>query len=225
VSQLRSFLSQKGNSHASPFVLSSSPPPETTCHGRPTTPIKAEIGADVIDLITPPRRPLVKQEVAENNMPFMVKAVRVKSAVEGDTEVLEILDSDEEMDEARATDGELSSNIDEGTEFAMLPTDWQDQNVQSHLVCEKTRLTRQLEVERVKYLSEIPSVWPVPRVATAYVLDLRDLKSCIVEKGKVLTPDALIKNKVRTTVIPCLEKLTLSSGPRFVGGDHRFRRS
>jgi len=42
--------------HTSPFVVSSLPPlaTQSTYQGRPTTPIKAEVGADVIDLITLP---------------------------------------------------------------------------------------------------------------------------------------------------------------------------
>jgi hypothetical protein len=53
--------------HTSPFVVSSLPPlaTQSTYQGRPTTPIKAEVGADVIDLITLPCHPCVKQEEAD----------------------------------------------------------------------------------------------------------------------------------------------------------------
>jgi len=120
--------------------------------------------------------------------------IRTRSAFKNDTEVLEILDSDEEMD----VDGEDNGGyISDGDGIASMPLqmDWQDDDMTSRIVCEKTKLTRQLEVERIEYLTEIPSIWPVPRVATAYVLDLRDAKFHVSEKGKILTADALIKNK------------------------------
>lgn len=89
-------------------------------------------------------------------------------------EVLEILDSDEEMDAESQMGGssELGLNVDEGTVSEPLQTDWQDPNVESRIVYEKTKITRQLEVDRIEYLTEIPSAWPIPNSTS-----LRKVKS------------------------------------------------
>jgi hypothetical protein len=123
-------------------------------------------------------------------------------------EVLEIFSSDDE-DMVLASDVEGFSAKGVKSEFghqvsenglgssSSAVTDWWDPNVRSRVVEKRTRVTRQFTAERLEYLTEIPSVWPVPRVATAYILDLRDPKFDVVLGGKVLRPDALIKNKVR----------------------------
>ncbi|KAJ6580603.1 hypothetical protein B0H10DRAFT_1962514 [Mycena sp. CBHHK59/15] len=53
-------------------------------------------------------------------------------------------------------------------------------------------------VENIEYLTEIPSVWPVPRVPTAYVVDLSAEKFRIYEGGKLLPVDILIGQQVIT---------------------------
>jgi hypothetical protein len=51
-------------------------------------------------------------------------------------------------------------------------------------------------VEHIEILEKLPSVWPVPRLPTAYIVDLRAPEFDVEEKGKVLTVDGLIKDKV-----------------------------
>jgi hypothetical protein len=217
-------MDRRGSSRGTPFILSSSPPPETlSAHNdRHQTPIKVKVDTDVVDLITPLHYMHVKQEAADG-----IPAVRTRSTFENDAEILEILDSDEEMDVDGETDREQILDVSEGFGPRPLQTDWQDDNVTSRVVCENTKLTRQLEVERIEYLTEIPSIWPVPRAATAYVLDLRDSKFDVTEKGKVLTADALIKNKVRAALISqseeCLPPFGFL-GPRFMDRNHGFFR-
>jgi len=142
--------------------------------------------------------------------------------------VLKILDSDEEMDVDSQMGGssEFGLNVDEGTVSEPLQTDWQDLNVESCIVYEKMRITWQLEVDYIEYLTKILSAWPIPRVATAYVLDLCDPTFHIIEKGKVLTADALIKNKVcRSAMISYLAiVLTIFPGSGFMDENHRFWR-
>ncbi|KAJ6624124.1 hypothetical protein B0H10DRAFT_2325962 [Mycena sp. CBHHK59/15] len=49
-------------------------------------------------------------------------------------------------------------------------------------------------VERMEYLTEIPSVWPIPRVSTVYVVDLSDPKFNLVDNTVNLIPvDGLVK--------------------------------
>ena len=76
-------------------------------------------------------------------------------------------------------------------------TDWQDSNITSLVIDGKVRITSSVTVDQIEYLTVIPSLWPIPRISTAFVLDLCDSKFLIFDKkGKLLTPDALIKNKV-----------------------------
>lgn len=80
-----------------------------------------------------------------------------------------------------------------------LPSDtvWLDQDVISRVSDKQRRLNRQLVVDRVEYVTGLPSYWPVPRVKTAYIVDLRDPKYNIYDgDGNLLTVDAIIKNKV-----------------------------
>lgn len=49
----------------------------------------------------------------------------------------------------------------------------------------------------MEYLSEIPSVLPVPRVATAYIIDLSHSKFNLLDNNSKLIPvDGLIKRQV-----------------------------
>lgn len=81
-------------------------------------------------------------------------------------------------------------------------TVWTDSNITSHRIDEVLQVTSGLQVDRVEYLSEIPNVWPVPQVSTAFIVDLRDSKFLQVRKSSTdsalapLRPDSLIKNKV-----------------------------
>ncbi|KAL0948752.1 hypothetical protein HGRIS_008885 [Hohenbuehelia grisea] len=77
-------------------------------------------------------------------------------------------------------------------------TVWMDPGLASDVCEESTKITREVTVDRVEYLSEIPSVWPVFRTKTAVVVDLRDSKFDFRDKhGDLLSADALIKNKDR----------------------------
>jgi hypothetical protein len=60
-------------------------------------------------------------------------------------------------------------------------------------------INRQTKVQRVEYLTDLPSYWPVPRIPTAYVVDLRDPKFDYYDAdGELLDlrADTLIRNKV-----------------------------
>lgn len=63
------------------------------------------------------------------------------------------------------------------------------------------RVTKEVTVERVEYLNELASIYPIPKTATAFLIDVDDPKFAITDKrGDLYTVDALIKNKVRTSV-------------------------
>ncbi|KAG6818252.1 hypothetical protein H0H93_006537 [Arthromyces matolae] len=74
-------------------------------------------------------------------------------------------------------------------------TVWLDPDVQSEISLRRRKLNRQLEVEQVEYVLGLPSYWPIPRVKTAYIVDLVDSKYDHLVKGQLLSADALIKNK------------------------------
>jgi hypothetical protein len=82
-------------------------------------------------------------------------------------------------------------------------TIWTDSNVTSFALEGAFHITKEVRVERVEYLADIPCIWPIPRIQTAFILDLRDDTKYLVRKktGNIaatpVTPDFLLKNKVR----------------------------
>jgi hypothetical protein len=147
--------------------------------------------------------------------------------LEDNTEVTEILSSDEEMDldvrdldtsdferdMSYGLDGAENSDDAEHEKCQSLPTNWQDANITSHIIHdgEPILVMRQLKVERVELLTKVPSVWPVPQVPTAYIVDLRGPEFMVEENGKILTPDGLIKNKARQYYPICAFRLTVTN--------------
>ncbi|RDB30944.1 hypothetical protein Hypma_004875 [Hypsizygus marmoreus] len=103
-----------------------------------------------------------------------------------------------ELSDEDACDSGTSSLLFDPSTFKKLSlTDWQNTRITSRVILGKTNVTSGVTVERVEYVSELPSLWPIPRVPTAFVVDLRDSKFELFDnKANLLTPDALIKNKV-----------------------------
>lgn len=83
-------------------------------------------------------------------------------------------------------------------------TIWTDSNVTSFSLAmeEKFQVTKEVRVDRVEYLENIPCVWPIPKIQTAFILDLRDDTKYLVRKKAggnsaiPVTPDFLLKNMV-----------------------------
>ncbi|KAJ7782537.1 hypothetical protein DFH07DRAFT_1010922 [Mycena maculata] len=151
-------------------------------------------------------------------------SVKTRALKEGDREVLEILsDSDSDSDEFPAAigtdfadssslpassdpgpietdsdDGHTSSDeFDVGSGLQKSDTIWQDAQISSQVRIGPIRITKEVTVQRLEYLSEIPSIYPIPKIPTGFVLDLNDPKFEIKDKksGILHTVDALIKNK------------------------------
>ena len=75
-------------------------------------------------------------------------------------------------------------------------TNWLDDGLISRVSNKPCKVTRQRSVDRVEYLNDIPSYWPIPEDFVAYVLDLSDPKFKIKNKdGELLPVDALICDK------------------------------
>ncbi|KAJ7752975.1 hypothetical protein B0H16DRAFT_1836147 [Mycena metata] len=73
---------------------------------------------------------------------------------------------------------------------------WADREISSTVRTGVFQITQEVTVQRIEYLTEIASLYPVPEVSTAFVIDLQDPKYEITNKhGNLYTVDALIKNK------------------------------
>ncbi|KAG6886951.1 hypothetical protein C0992_001483 [Termitomyces sp. T32_za158] len=75
-------------------------------------------------------------------------------------------------------------------------TQWHDPKVTSTVIKQKTHVTSSLTVKHIEYLTVIPSLWPIPKIPTAFIVDLCDPNYKIFHSDGILySPDALIKNK------------------------------
>ena len=105
----------------------------------------------------------------------------------------------EENDPDSSSDVNFSDfNLDPMSEIETegLETLWLDDGLTSRVSNKLCKVTRQKSVERVEYLEDIPSYWPIPDVYVAYVLDLSDPKFDIKNKdGDLIPVDTLICDK------------------------------
>lgn len=96
-----------------------------------------------------------------------------------------------------------SSDIDTSDiepDLEVLTMDWLDAEIESQI----SNQPWQLQVDRVEYLSHIPTYWPVPHQRTAYTVDLRDPEFDVFNhNGELLSADMLIKNKVHPNTTHC----------------------
>jgi hypothetical protein len=107
-------------------------------------------------------------------------------------------DSDDANDEHDESENELDFVLDSSQFTEISDTDWCDPNIASWVLVGETQIMTKLRIQRIEYLTEIPSVWPIPRVLTTFILDLCDPKYGIADTaGKLYRSDVLIKNKVR----------------------------
>jgi hypothetical protein len=101
---------------------------------------------------------------------------------------------DSNIDPVNSLDSDIDPMSDMEVELAQ--TLWLDDGLVSHVSNKPCKVTRQRSVERVEYLTDLPSYWPIPEVYVAYVLDLSDPKFDIRDNdGKLLSVDTLICDK------------------------------
>jgi hypothetical protein len=99
--------------------------------------------------------------------------------------------------------------FDQGLFIQESQTVWTDSEMTTFVIEGDLQVTAELWVKRVEYLSEIPYVFPIPKVATAFIVDLHHEKFLIPKSENDPTPrrpDWLIKSKVRCF----LQKISLS---------------
>lgn len=78
---------------------------------------------------------------------------------------------------------------------------WLDNDISSLVRVGEFRVTKEVTVQRVEYLTGFPSLFPVPDTPTAFVIDADDHKFDFKDKhGSLYTVDAAIKNKVLTAI-------------------------
>ncbi|KAJ6606987.1 hypothetical protein B0H10DRAFT_2228394 [Mycena sp. CBHHK59/15] len=95
--------------------------------------------------------------------------------------------------------GSLEPNLPESDGLRKSDTRWLDAGLLSRVRTVKESFTgdSRTYVEDMEYLTEIPSLLPVPRVPVAYVFDLSDPKFDAVDKhGHLIPLDTLVKQKL-----------------------------
>ncbi|KAJ7834337.1 hypothetical protein B0H14DRAFT_2590924 [Mycena olivaceomarginata] len=70
---------------------------------------------------------------------------------------------------------------------------WLDEEQLSRVHIREFRVTAEVSVERVEYLTELPSLCPISETPTAFVIDRQDSESNITKNRTMYTVDALIK--------------------------------
>ncbi|KAF7373812.1 hypothetical protein MSAN_00592900 [Mycena sanguinolenta] len=206
--QLRAFLRDRG-------MLPTSTRPVKSETSEPSLRVKSEprSAPDVIDLCTPPR-PTTKTRISipadymelSSDDEIEVEAALMTSAASSDPPVpsgsLPERDSDSDDDflcSSHEGGAAAADEIDELSDSGLLQlsdTVWCDTDIVSKVINGPTNINRQTKVERVEYLDDIPSNFPVPRVPTAFILDLRDPKFNFVNKdNEPIRADTLILDK------------------------------
>ena len=103
---------------------------------------------------------------------------------------------DDGLAEVNCSDSDIDPMSDIDSEVELPQTLWLDDGLISRVSNKPCKVTRQRSVERVEYLNDLPSYWPIPEVLVAYVLDLSDPKFDIRNKdGDLLPVDTLICDK------------------------------
>ncbi|KAJ7681103.1 hypothetical protein B0H17DRAFT_1206046 [Mycena rosella] len=155
-------------------------------------------------------------------------AIRTRRLLEDDIEVFEILSSSDELEveevlkpsgassDPPEPSAPLESDSDAEPEHScpeiLSDTVWYDTDIKSKAIDGPAPINRQTKVMRVEYLDDVPSNFPVPRIPTAYILDLRSPKFNFMSNNtnELLCLDTLILDKNQ-------ESWATSSG----GGDHQ----
>lgn len=168
---------------------------------------------------------LVKQEGREGS------AVRTRVVLEGGKEVFVLSDSESDSEEPIQTTMQSSDTVvpdetemdvglsdwdtdvngfssdiemsdSEADPTPPSPTVWLDSQITSTILRGPHKLHRQLTVDSIEYLSDLPSYFPIPRDKRAFLVDLSDPKFNLYDNdGKLLSVDALIKSSVSTFLI------------------------
>lgn len=101
------------------------------------------------------------------------------------------------------SEDELVSDSEDEPVAIVSDTYWPD-NITSFVRIGNFRITQKVKVERIEYLSALPSIFPVFRMPTAIVIDLSDPKFEIVDPktGNLKTLDSMVRDAVGLLLFP-----------------------
>ncbi|KAJ6582744.1 hypothetical protein B0H10DRAFT_2198444 [Mycena sp. CBHHK59/15] len=192
---LQSFLEarDRGDFERDTILISSSLEPFPALASR----VKRESGASDASLMDL----TVKSEPVPIPLP-----IRTRSRTEGGREVIELFSDSDEDDKAPNKLAPGMRNSDDGVRSSSPELDISDSDDLDGGALQKSdtlwldpmcrRCDARTHVERMEYLTELPSMWPVPRVATAYVVDLSDPTFNLVDNaGNLIPVDGLVKRQ------------------------------
>ncbi|KAJ6605894.1 hypothetical protein B0H10DRAFT_1956977 [Mycena sp. CBHHK59/15] len=86
-------------------------------------------------------------------------------------------------------DSDDDSEPETGAGLQKSHTIWQDEQISSFVHIDQFRVTKDVTVQRVEYLSKIPSIWPIPETPTAFVVNMQDPKFEITDNAGNLYTD------------------------------------
>ena len=86
------------------------------------------------------------------------------------------------------TNALASAAFDHGSFIQESGTVWTDSVITSFVIEGDLQVTAELWIKHVEYLSEIPYIFPIPKVATAFIVDLQDEKFFVPKSESNPTP-------------------------------------
>jgi hypothetical protein len=128
-------------------------------------------------------------------------------------------------DSGDEADSDHDDKLEDGGDYTAKLRDsdtiWQDPDIKSRVLTGKFRITKILTVDRIEYLNDLPSIWPVSQIPTAYVVDLDTRHGDIdPESGRPDTLDFLIRNHVSSPALATASPVRCT-GQRFVAEQQR----
>lgn len=117
------------------------------------------------------------------------------------------LDNYEPSEPSSPVHASNSSSPDPPVFHSESDTYWLDDDVTSMRIYGKTSLTSRTRVECVEKVNGLPTVWPVPRIKTAYLLDLTDDEDA-KKFAAAFTIDNIIKDNVSKLLFSAMGYLT-----------------
>ncbi|KAJ7511037.1 hypothetical protein B0H11DRAFT_2402643 [Mycena galericulata] len=151
-----------------------------------------EGGREVLEILS-------DSESDESDFPVVVSSTNEDSSDFDDSSSLPASDFKSDsvhMETDFASDPSSSDESDADVHWQKSGTRWQDEQILSEMLVGPIRVTKEVTVQRLERLTDLPSIYPIPAISTGFLLDLHDHKFDIKDaEGKLYTIDALIKNK------------------------------
>lgn len=189
--------------HIVPTIIKSEPNPDEQGHnGRPraTSIVKTRTSHEIIEILSDSEDGQSVHPKEEERSTSFFQVARTKNRKNEEEKQIE----NSELKMGGKEQMPSSLPFDPSMFMKESGTIWTDSDLTSFAVEGAFQVTKELRVDRVEYLTDIPNVWPIPKLPTAFILDLRDNRKYLVGKKPgandlrthtPATPDFLIKNK------------------------------